>query len=41
VRTTVLGSRAQLCLNERVLKLPGQAGNFTCRALVAHKQCRW
>jgi hypothetical protein len=41
VRTTVLGSRNQLCLNEKVLKLPGQAGNFTCRALVQHKQCRW
>lgn len=41
VRTTVLGSRNQLCLNEKVLKLPGQAANFTCRALVQHKQCRW
>jgi hypothetical protein len=41
VRTTVLGSRNQLCLNDKVLKLPGQAANFTCRALVQHKQCRW
>jgi hypothetical protein len=41
VRTTVLGSRSQLCLNEKVTRLPGPAGNFACRALVQHKQCRW
>ncbi|WIA37112.1 hypothetical protein OEZ86_014079 [Tetradesmus obliquus] len=41
VRTTVLGSRTQLCLHDKVSKLAGQAANFTCRALVAHKQCRW
>jgi chemotaxis receptor (MCP) glutamine deamidase CheD len=41
VRTTVLGSRTQLCLHDKVSKMAGQAANFTCRALVAHKQCRW
>jgi hypothetical protein len=41
VRTTVLGSRTQLCLHDKVSKMAGQAANFTCRALVQHKQCRW
>jgi hypothetical protein len=35
------GSLVQLCLDDKVSQMAGQAANFTCRARVAHKQCRW
>ena len=42
VRTTVLSSRQQMCLNPRVSRIASTAAaNLSCRAHVAHKQCEW
>ncbi|KIY99069.1 regulator of telomere elongation helicase 1, partial [Monoraphidium neglectum] len=41
VRTTVLGSRQQMCLHPRVSKMTGGHANFACRGLVHHRQCQW
>lgn len=40
-RTTVLGSRQQLCLHPSVSKLSGGAANQACRGLVASRTCSW
>eukprot|EP00877_Chromochloris_zofingiensis_P002619 jgi/Chrzof1/12358/Cz06g31220.t1 len=41
VRTSVLGSRQQMCLHPKVSKMTGGAANFACKGLVHHKQCQW
>jgi hypothetical protein len=41
VRTTVVGSRQQMCLNEQVLRMPAASGNAACRALVQRQACKW
>ncbi|MEW5299138.1 MAG: hypothetical protein WDW38_005032 [Sanguina aurantia] len=41
IRSSVLSSRQQSCLNPAVNKLPGAACNTACKALVAGKKCSW
>ena len=40
-KTTILGSRQQLCLNPAVSKLPAAAANQACRSEVSHRSCSW
>lgn len=41
VKSTVLSSRQQMCLNRQIHQIEGSGINLACRSLVSKRGCRW